>query len=135
MYITKFVFRKSILDSETDSEFSRSPFFELPCLSAQLHPGTRSYTIPEPSVSAIPNRRTPVSVWTVFMVILCRKRLPIITPENAERIPARIKGHVPSKWIKWSQEAGFRSTFRKPLNRPKNGGRVTRSPGPAAATP
>ena len=33
-------------------------------------------------------------------------------------------GFKASKWIKWSKEAGSQSTFRMPLNCPKNGERV-----------
>jgi hypothetical protein len=35
-------------------------------------------------------------------------------------------GNRPSKWIKWSKEAGSQSTFRMPLNCPMNEERVKR---------
>ena len=53
-------------------------------------------TIPKPSTSATPNKNIPVTVWITFMVILWRKRLPIITPVKAARIPVIIKPHWPS---------------------------------------
>jgi len=41
MYIAAFQVRKWLLDPETNAEFSRSPFFESPFLTARLHPGAR----------------------------------------------------------------------------------------------
>ncbi len=53
------------------------------------------HTIPDARARAIPVSRIPVSVWTVFMGILCRKRFAIITPVKAERIPTPMRGHCP----------------------------------------
>ncbi len=81
------------LSNNVLSKFFCFLFSESPGLIAPWHPGTRFYTTPEPSARAIPSRRKPVSVCTVFMVILWRKRLPIMTPANAARMPVRINGY------------------------------------------
>ena len=57
-----------------------------------LSPERALQITPEPRATAIPSSKTPVRVWTVFIVILLRNRLPITTPENAATIPVIISG-------------------------------------------
>jgi len=47
-------------------------------------------------------------------------RVEIVVPRaNGEDILSEKVSPI-SKWLKWSQEAGSQSTFKRPLNCPKN---------------